>query len=589
MGRRSSAPRTWVGRAEEGGALSSIPAAMTFDASGNILVGCATGSLNFPVRAALQSTSPNNGNFATSGFLSKLDPTLSTLIWSTYLGGSGNDQVHDVRVAANGTLFVCGQTTSPDLPTSATALHRTLAGGLDGFVLNLNATGSAVLAATYLGTPADESARFLDFDSRQRVCVAGESTGPYPITAGVLSAVDGPGGQAVFLHCLSADLSTTAFSTRFGASAGRNSFDSVLSGVTAFALTDCDQLMFSAYATPDQPLPTTADAFSSTFRSIYLCALNPEARSLSYGSYFGSANHLTTHLHPAAASQITRTGILTHIECSTSIDYPTSAGAYAPRKLANGNDGAIFKYSVNGALASDFKATLPAVAAACAPYNVQFANTSVGAKSFRWLFGDGSAADTARSPSHVFAQAGTYQVLLITARPPQTCGPALDTARTTVTVRPVPPDVQRTALLDCTNDLTLDAGVDAPGYAWSTGEKTRTIARVNKPGHYTVQIQDPASCPYLIDFDVVRDDRQVLLPNIITPNGDKLNETFTLPAAVAGSALKIFNRWGRLVYQHAAYANDWRGEDLPAGIYYYEVRSSSACVGVLKGWVELAR
>ncbi|GAA4015987.1 hypothetical protein GCM10022408_31770 [Hymenobacter fastidiosus] len=575
------------GSSREGGDLSSIPAALTFDGSGNVIVGGTTSSRDFPVLNALQSTSPGGGGFSTDGFVTKLNPTLSALVWSTYLGGNGNDQVHDIRVAGNGSLFVCGQTESFNFPTSATALNRFSLGGIDGFITNLSSTGNTLLASTYLGTSGTESARFLDFDSQGRVCVAGESTGSYPVTTGTLSSSGSAGTQSAFVHCLNAQLSTTAFSTRF-ATGFPNNFGSSISGVTAFALTDCDQLMFSAYATPNQTLPTSADAFSKTFRSVYLCSLNPGAQSLSYGSFFGSSQAFSTHLHAAAASQITRSGILTHIECTTASDYPTSPGVIAPTKQGFSNDGAIFKFSVNGALVPDFNASVAPVVAACAPYTVRFNNTSVGAKSYRWLFGDG-AADTARAPQHLYQRAGTYQVQLIINRPSAACGPTADTARTTVTVRPVPADIERTLLLDCNADLTLDAGVDAPAYEWSTGEKTRTIPRINRPGKYTVRILDPASCPYQISFEVVRDLQKVQLPNIITPDGDKLNETFVFPSAVAGSSLKVFTRWGSLVYQNAAYANDWRGEGLPNGIYFYEVGSLSVCVGVLKGWLEIAR
>ncbi|RYU81613.1 DUF7948 domain-containing protein [Hymenobacter persicinus] len=647
------------GSAQEAGSLSSIPAALTLDAAGNILVGSTTTSRDYPILAGLQTVAPSLSGFTTDGFVSKLNSSLSTMIWSTYLGGGSNDQVHDIRVAANGTLYVCGQTESNNFPTTATALNRLQPGGIDGYVTNLSATGNTLLASTYLGTNNIESARFLDFDSQGRVCVAGETLGSYPVSTGAFSFSGNFNSQSVFIHCLNQTLSATAYSTRI-ATSNNNSFGGPVSGVTAFGMTDCDQIMFSAYASQGINQPTTSDAFSRSFRSIYLCSLNPSAQSMSYGSFFGSLNDFSTHLHPAASSQITRSGILTHIECTTASDYPTSPGVVAPIKRTFSNDGAIFKFSVNGALISDFKAAVAPVPAACAPYQVQFTNTSVGAKTYSWNFGDGSALDTARSPSHVFANAGTYQVQLIARRVLTGCGRTADTTRTTVTVKRVPADEHRTLSLNCNANLTLDAGVEAAAYEWSTGEKTRTILRVNQPGHYIVRILDPASCPYQIDFEVVQGgnpptssqqtiplncnselildagtaatsyqwstgektrtlqhvkktghyivrivdlsgcsyqiDFEVVgslekleLPNVITPNNDTFNDAFRLPGTLAGSKLKVFNRWGRMVYQSGAYANDWQGEGLPMGVYYYEVSPPSDCGGVLKGWVEIAR
>jgi hypothetical protein len=76
------------------------------------------------------------------------------------------------------------------------------------------------------------------------------------------------------------------------------------------------------------------------------------------------------------------------------------------------------------------------------------------------------------------------------------------------------------------------------------------------------------------------------LPNVITPNNDTWNEVFALPVS-GGGALKVFNRWGRKVYQSEDYQNDWNGGDLPAGTYYW--RFSGACIGDLKGTITIVR
>ncbi|GAA4014313.1 hypothetical protein GCM10022408_29390 [Hymenobacter fastidiosus] len=77
------------------------------------------------------------------------------------------------------------------------------------------------------------------------------------------------------------------------------------------------------------------------------------------------------------------------------------------------------------------------------------------------------------------------------------------------------------------------------------------------------------------------------VPNIFTPNGDGLNETFVIPINPPGSRLQIFNRWGRKVRDYIDYANDWTGDDQPAGIYFYRLTDHSG--GQSKGWVQLAR
>ena len=75
-------------------------------------------------------------------------------------------------------------------------------------------------------------------------------------------------------------------------------------------------------------------------------------------------------------------------------------------------------------------------------------------------------------------------------------------------------------------------------------------------------------------------------PNIITPNGDKQNATFA-PVIPCAMRLRVFSRWGQQVYESASYANDWSGEGLPAGTYYYLLDSPSG--QKIKGWLEVVK
>jgi gliding motility-associated-like protein len=63
------------------------------------------------------------------------------------------------------------------------------------------------------------------------------------------------------------------------------------------------------------------------------------------------------------------------------------------------------------------------------------------------------------------------------------------------------------------------------------------------------------------------------IPNVFTPNGDLYNQTFNVPYLeyIEGNTLRIWNRWGSLVYEKESYKNDWDGNDLSDGVYFYEV------------------
>jgi hypothetical protein len=76
------------------------------------------------------------------------------------------------------------------------------------------------------------------------------------------------------------------------------------------------------------------------------------------------------------------------------------------------------------------------------------------------------------------------------------------------------------------------------------------------------------------------------VPNIITPNGDGDNDTFK-PVFACAPHLRIYSRWGRLVYESAAYRNDWGAEAQPGGLYYYRLEAGSS--PPVQGWLEVIK
>jgi len=102
------------------------------DGAGWAHVGGSTDSADFPDTGALQDGHAGGDD----GFLCRIDPTGTSLAWSSYLGGSGSDAVNSVRVDRAGRLVAGGITDSADFPAVA-ALQGTIAGGQDGFVVAL--------------------------------------------------------------------------------------------------------------------------------------------------------------------------------------------------------------------------------------------------------------------------------------------------------------------------------------------------------------------------------------------------------------------------------------------------------------------
>ena len=133
------------GSSLEGGAPD-----IAVDGAGSAYIAGYTYSANFPTMNPLQPARGGNpAEFRSDAIVAKLSLTGSTLLYSTYLGGSESDFAQDIAVDATGSAYVTGFTGSADFPTQNT-LHP-YRGNTDAFVTRLNPTGSALVYSTYLG------------------------------------------------------------------------------------------------------------------------------------------------------------------------------------------------------------------------------------------------------------------------------------------------------------------------------------------------------------------------------------------------------------------------------------------------------
>jgi hypothetical protein len=159
------------------------------DAAGNAYVVGETASPDFPTANPLQ---PTLGGSATNAFVAKLTPDGSALVYSTYLGGSGQDGDSGWGIAVDGAgnAYVTGGTSSPDFPT-ANPLPPALLGSYDGFVAQLTADGSALVYSTYLGGSGRDGdlGWGIAVDGAGNAYVVGETASPDFPTANPLQPV----------------------------------------------------------------------------------------------------------------------------------------------------------------------------------------------------------------------------------------------------------------------------------------------------------------------------------------------------------------------------------------------------------------
>jgi gliding motility-associated-like protein len=104
-------------------------------------------------------------------------------------------------------------------------------------------------------------------------------------------------------------------------------------------------------------------------------------------------------------------------------------------------------------------------------------------------------------------------------------------------------------------------------------------------GLLKVYVRDANGCMVVQDAEIR--ELKFVVPNVFTPNGDGVNDTFFITKLPAGTFVKIIDRWGRVVFETRDYKNEWDGGTYPDGIYYYTI--DIAGEQTYKGWVQIWR
>ena len=206
---------SFIGGSGQAASNFDTASAIQVDVTGAATVAGNTDSLDFPTTgAAVQATF---GGGIADGFVAQIDATGSSLVYSTYLGGSASDFIGAGMSVdtATGDVYVTGQTTSLDFPTSSPFQAFHAGGGSDAFVTKLNATGSALIYSTYLGGSGFDLGRNVGVDASGRAHIAGETDSVDLPTADPIQAALA-GGRDVFVTVLDTAGSAPIFSTYLG-------------------------------------------------------------------------------------------------------------------------------------------------------------------------------------------------------------------------------------------------------------------------------------------------------------------------------------------------------------------------------------
>ena len=200
-------------------------------------VASVTGAADFPV----ENPAYGWGGGSTDAVLFRMSPDLSSLEWSTFLGGSSADAAYGIQFAPNGEAVVCGGTTSADFPVSPNGDDTSFGGSADGFAVRFPADGGAPTGGTLFGTSQYDQAYFVQLDAIGQVYLFGQSTGNKPVSLGTYT--DSPlAGQ--FVACLSPGLDDLVWHTRVGDPTNPGGIDI---SPTAFLVSDCGEIYLSGW------------------------------------------------------------------------------------------------------------------------------------------------------------------------------------------------------------------------------------------------------------------------------------------------------------------------------------------------------
>ncbi len=215
-----------------------------------------TSSANFPLSGGAQRTLGGSRD----AFVTKLNPAGTTLVYSTFLGGSGVDYASAIALDSANNAIITGDTTSTDLPVSSTAFQKHLSAGTDGFIIRLNAAGNAILSSTYFGGSATEHSAAVQLDSAGRIYIGGSTTSAdLPTHAAYQASL--AGAQNAFITAFAPDLSSLIFSTYLGGSSGTQANPEQLTGLAI----DPAGNVIAAGTTPSSDFPVTAGALQTNF------------------------------------------------------------------------------------------------------------------------------------------------------------------------------------------------------------------------------------------------------------------------------------------------------------------------------------
>ena len=269
-----------------GGSNGAEATAIAVDGQGNAYVTGGTGSTNFPVTAsAFQNINRGNGVLGDgNAFITKINPTGSALVYSTYLGGTQGDTANAIAVDSSGEAYVTGDTNSSDFPLAGADQKMPLGEG-DAFVTKLNANGNALIFSTYLGGSLIDHSHAIAVDGNGSVYVTGDTNSTdFPILNPYQSRNRNIGGVSTGFVTKYNSLGVMIYSTYLGGSGDSIGNGESGDGIVVDSLGDA--FVTGSSSSPDFPTVNPIQVTNGGGNA-FLTEINPTGSALLFSTFLG--------------------------------------------------------------------------------------------------------------------------------------------------------------------------------------------------------------------------------------------------------------------------------------------------------------
>ena len=375
------------------------------DSTGNAYVVGTTSSTNFPVQAPFQSTLKSS---VSNAFVSKITAGGGSLIFSTYLGGSGaqGDLGAAIALGPFDDVLVDGSTSSADFPITSAAFQTALQGAsFNAFLTRINSSGASLAYSTYLGgAAAATNAYGLAVDSKPNAYLTGSTlASDFPVTSGVFQpALAGSAGNAFVskINPVVAGSAGLVYSTYLGGSTATAPGDVG----RAIAVDGGGNASVTGVATSSN-FPTTGSAFQTTLNSAggnaFVARFNSTGKApLTYSTYLGGSNALGDEGFGIAVDSA---GAAYVGGRTASSNFPVTSGVPQPQFLAASGGS-------NGFVAKVLVSSIVSISPASITFGNQYLNIPATAQLVTITNNSSSALTFTSAPSLVGPQVGEFSI-----------------------------------------------------------------------------------------------------------------------------------------------------------------------------------